>query len=143
VNLPAGSYEVTVNGSRANFKLDTDNTSSSLPEAVSVVVKDDIQVDSVKFDIGSGSPAPFFAVASFSLPNTCAQLGEMRLHRQDTTFTVRLIATIPERPDCQADSLPFRIEIPLNIVNLPEGTYQVNVNEATAVFEPGVISPGN
>jgi hypothetical protein len=136
VNLPAGEYTVEVNGSRADFKLDTANTTSSLPTADSTLTKDDIQVDSVNIEIGQGSPIPVHAIVSLRLPNTCAQVGEMRLHREGTTFFVRLIAYIAERIDCKADSIPFRAEIPLNIVDLPEGPYEVNVNGVTASFDP-------
>jgi hypothetical protein len=136
VNLPAGSYSVDVNGSSAIFELDTANTASSLPMADSVLSQDDVQVDDVNVEIGVGSPIPVHAVVSLNLPNTCAQLGEIRLHREGTTFYVRLIAYIAERADCQADSIPFRAEIPLNIVNLPEGPYEVNVNGVTASFDP-------
>lgn len=136
VNLPAGSYTVDVNGSSADFELDTANTNSSLPTAGIVLSQDDIQVDDVNVEIGVGSPIPVHAIVSLSLPNTCAQLGEIRLHREGTNFYVRLIASIAERADCQADSIPFRAEIPLNIVNLPEGRYEVNVNGVTASFDP-------
>jgi hypothetical protein len=136
VNLPAGSYSVDVNGTSAIFELDTANTASSLPMADSVLSQDDIQVDNVNVEIGVGSPIPVHAVVSLNLPNTCAQLSEIRLHREGTTFYVRLIAYIAERADCQSDSIPFRAEIPLNIVNLPEGPYEVNVNGVTASFDP-------
>jgi Tol biopolymer transport system component len=65
-------------------------------------------------------------------------VGEIRLHRDGTTFFVRLIADIAEREDCQSEgvSIPFRLEIPLNVVNLPEGPYDVNVNGVTASFDP-------
>lgn len=143
VNLPAGSYTVEVNGSSADFKLDTGNTSASLPASDSVLTQDDIQVDHVDVEIGVGSPIPVHAMVSLNLPNTCAQLGQIRLHREGTTFYVRLIASIAERADCQADSIPFRAEIPLNIVNLPEGPYEVNVNGVTASFDPRTQSPSN
>lgn len=143
VNLPAGSYSVEVNGSRADFDLDTGNTSSSLPATDATITRDDVQVDDVNVEIGVGSPIPVHAIVSLSLPNTCAQLGEIRLHREGTTFTVRLIADIAERADCKADSIPFRLEIPLNIVNLPEGPYEVNVNGVTASFDPRAKPAGN
>lgn len=135
VNVPAGSYSVEVNGSRADFTLETGNTTSSLPSADSVITKDDVQVDHVQVEVGVGSPIPVHAIVSLSLPSTCAQIGEIRLHREGNTFYVRLIADIAERPDCIADSIPFRLEIPLNIVNLPQGEYVVNVNGAEALFD--------
>ena len=135
-NLPAGSYSVDVNGVGADFELETGNTTSSLPTADSVIRKDDIEVTSVNVEIGVGSPIPVHAIVALNLPNSCAQLGEIRLHREGNTFYVRLIADVTERADCRADSIPFRLEIPLNIVNLPEGPHEVNVNGVTASFDP-------
>jgi hypothetical protein len=141
-NLPAGTYSVEVNGVGADFQVDTGNTTSSLPTADSVIRKDDIQVDNVNVEVGVGSPIPVHAIVALSLPNTCAQLGEIRLHREETVFYVRLIADITERTDCRADSIPFRLEIPLNIVNLLEGPYEVNVNGVTASFDPRATPAG-
>ena len=101
VNLPAGSYSVEVNGSRADFKLDTADTTSSLPTADSTLTRGDVQVDSVDVEIGQGSPIPVHAIVSLRLPSSCTQLGEIRLHRDGTTFYVRLIAHIAERSDCK------------------------------------------
>ena len=139
IDLPAGSYSVTVNGSRADFKLDTANSTSSLPTADTPFVKDDIKVDSVNIDIGVGSPIPVHAIVSANLPNACAQLGEVRVHREGTTFFVRLVAYAPAQTECNPDTLPFRLEIPLNIIDLPEGPYEVNVNGVTASFDPRTV----
>jgi len=79
VDLPAGSYSVTVNGSRADFKLDTANSTSSLRTADMPFNKADIQVDAVNVEIGRGSPLPIHASVSANLPNACAQLGEVRV----------------------------------------------------------------
>jgi hypothetical protein len=135
VDLPAGSYSVTVNGSRADFKLDTANSTSSLRTADMPFNKADIQVEAVNIDIGRGSPLPIHAIVSANLPNACAQLGEVRVHRDETTFFVRLVAYIPAQTDCNPDTLPMRVEVPLNIAFAPEGPYEVNVNGVTASFD--------
>jgi hypothetical protein len=139
VNLPAGSYTVDVNGSPASFEISTGNTTSSLPAADSEITRHDIQVPGVNVEAGVGSPIPVHAIAGLDLTNTCAQVGEMRLHRADSTFYIQLIADVAQREDCQQDppygSLPFRMDIPLNMVNLPDGSYQVIVNGATTTFD--------
>ena len=135
VDLPAGSYSVTVNGSRADFKLDTANSTSSLRAADMPFNKVDIQVDAVSVEIGSGSPLPIHAIVSANLPNACAQLGEVRVHREETTFFVRLVAYVPANSDCNPDTLPMRVEVPLNIAFAPEGPYEVNVNGVTVRFD--------
>ena len=135
VDLPAGSYSVTVNGSRADFELDTANSTSSLRTADLLFNKADIPVDDVNVDIGRGSPLPIHAIVSANLPNTCAQLGEVRVQRDEATFFVRLLAYVPAQTDCDPDLIPIRIEVPLNIAFAPEGPYEVNVNGITASFD--------
>jgi hypothetical protein len=139
IDLPAGDYSVDVNGSYADFKLENGSSTASLRTADMPVVKDDIQVDSVNVEVGAGSPIPVKAIVSGNLPLACAQLGEIRVHRQDTSFFVQLVAYLPAQTDCAEDSIPFRLEIPLNIVNLPAGPYNVNINGATATFDPRTV----
>jgi hypothetical protein len=136
VDLPAGDYSVDVNGTSANFRFENGDSTASLRTADMPIVKDDIQVDSVNIEVGVGSPIPVKAIVSGNLPLACAQLGEVRLHRDVTTFFVRLVAFLPAQTDCAEESIPFHIEVPLNIVNLPQGPYDVNVNGATASFDP-------
>jgi hypothetical protein len=139
IDLPAGSYSVTVNGSVADFTLESGDSGASLRTADMPIAKSDIQVDSVNMDVGVGSPMPVHAIVSGNLPSACAQLGEVRLHRDGTTFFVRLVAYLPAQTDCSEDSIPFRLEVPLNIVNLPEGPSGVNVNGVTASFDPRTV----
>jgi len=135
VDLPAGSYSVTVNGSPADFKLDTANSTSSLRTADMPFNKSDVQVDYVNIAVGVGSPIPVHAVISANLPGHCAQLGEIRVHQAETTFFIQLLAYVPAQTDCNPDTLPIRLEVPLNILNLPEGPYEVNVNGVAASFD--------
>jgi len=143
VDLPAGSYSVTVNGSSADFNLDTANATPSLWTADMPFNKTDIKVDDVNIDIGRGSPLPVHAIVSANLPNTCAQLGEVRIHRNETSFFVQLLAYIPAETDCNPDTLPIRIEIPLNVAFAPEGPYTVIVNGVTASFDHHTIPTEN
>jgi len=135
VDLPAGSYTVLVNDSSAEFQVDTDNTTSILRTLETPYNKTDIQVDDVNIDIGRGSPIPIHAIVSANLPNACAQLGEVRVHRDGTTFFVQLLAYVPAQTDCNPDTLPMRLEIPLNIAFAPEGSHEVIVNGVTASFD--------
>jgi Tol biopolymer transport system component len=136
IDLPAGSYTATVNGFVAAFTLESGNPDASLRTADMPIAKSDIQVDSVNMEVGVGSPIPVHAIVSGNLPSVCAQLGEVRLHQNGNTFFVRLITYLPAQTDCNEDSIPFRLEVPLNIVNLPAGPYDVNVNGVTASFDP-------
>ena len=133
-DLPAGSYSVIVNGSHADFKLDTANSTSSLRTADMLFNKADIQVDDVNIEVGVGSPIPVHAVISANLPNTCAQLGEVRIRQDETTYFVQLVAYVPAETDCSPDTLPIRIEVPFNVAFAPEGPYEVNVNGTSTTF---------
>lgn len=135
VGLPAGSYAVEVNSVRADFALDGETQSTALVTQETPMIKDEIQVDDVSIEVGLGSPRPVTAVISANLPNACAQLGEVQMHREGNQYFVRLIAHVPARTDCNPDPLPMRIELPLNTINLPDGTYEVLVNGATTTFE--------
>jgi len=135
LDLPVGSYIVEVNGSRADFEIENSISTADLRTAEMPNYKDDVQVDDVSVEIGVGSPIPVHAIVSANLPKSCGQLGEVQLKRDGNTFFVRLIAELPAQTDCNNDALPFRLEVPLNIVNLPEGTYEVNVNGVVTTFE--------
>ena len=68
-------------------------------------------------------------------PTDCAQLAEVKVTQQDFTFEITLNVTPGTREECFRDTLPFRIAVPLNMVNQPEGTYTVNVNGASTTFQ--------
>ena len=139
IDLPVGDYSVAVNGTHAEFKLDSGHSTAAPRTADMPILKDEVQIDSLNMEVGVGSPIPVKAIVSGNLPLTCAQLGEVRLHRDGTTFTVRLVVYLPAQTDCAEDSIPFQLEIPLNIVNLPEGPYDVNINGVTASFDPRTV----
>jgi hypothetical protein len=127
IGLPGGIYQVSANGVQGSFELDTDIPEEALLDPLSLV-KEDIEVSNVAVEVGPGSPVSVHAVVDLNLPNSCAQLGELRLQRQEQAFTIRLISYTLEREGCLVDSIPFRAEIPLNMVNLAPGSYSVNVN---------------
>lgn len=136
LDLPVGSYTVDVNGTRADFKVESSaSTAYDLRTAEMPIYKDEIVVDNVSIEVGVGSPIPVHAVISANLPKACGQLGEIQLHRADNTFFVRMIAHLPAQSECSPEGLALRVEVPLNTVNLPAGTYEVNVNGTTTTFD--------
>ena len=74
-------------------------------------------------------------------PDLCAQLAQINQRFQDKTFEITLLATAGD-PACPPDTLglPFRIAIPINVVQLPEGAYTVTVNGAATTFTVPVTS---
>lgn len=101
-----------------------------------------IPVSNVTVDVGVGSPIPVDAFVSGEWPDLCAQLAQITQRFQGKTFEITLLATAAD-PACPPDylGLPFRIAIPINVVQLPEGTYTVTANGATTTFTVPVTSP--
>jgi hypothetical protein len=95
-----------------------------------------VQVDQVQVEVGVGSPIPVQVIVSGTLPDRCAQIELMQLQQDGANFKVTLSAVPSKVEGCVQDALPFRINIPLNIVNLPSGPYEINVNGVTASFDP-------
>lgn len=116
----------------------TEAASPTANEAPTPVVSEyqPVKVVSVEVRVGFGSPIPVHVLVSGDLPDSCAQLNISTLERDGNTFTLQLNAESGAGENCIADSLPFTAEIPLNVVNLPQGTYQVDVNGVTAEFDP-------
>jgi hypothetical protein len=94
-----------------------------------------LAVEAVTVEVGVGSPIPVEIVASGTWPELCAQLAQTTMRIDGARIEVTLSATSAQ-PDCPPDyvGLPFRVAVPLNVVELPEGTYTVSVNGVTAEF---------
>jgi hypothetical protein len=134
-DLPIGEYAVDVNGVRAEFSVTESESTGDLRTATMPNYMDDVMVNEVSVVNGFGSPLPLHAVIMAELPKSCGQLGEVQMSREGETFFVRLTAELPAQTDCNNDPLPIRLELPLNIAGLHEGTYEVNVNGVATTFE--------
>lgn len=101
-----------------------------------------IEVQDVQIEVGVGSPIPVNVMVSGGWPGLCAQLQLMNVTQGDFSFAYELLAT-PEEEGCPPDNLglPFAMRIPLNIVELPEGTYTVTVNGVSTTFDVPVTPP--
>jgi hypothetical protein len=101
-----------------------------------------IAVANVTVDVGVGSPIPVDAFVSGEWPDLCAQLALITQRFEGNTFAITLLATAAD-PACPPDylGLPFRIAIPLNVVQLPEGEYTVTANGASTTFSVPVTPP--
>ena len=133
-DLPIGEYAVEVNGVRGEFSVTDSESTGELRTAEMPTYMDDVQIKEVTIFTGVGSPVPVYAMVSGTLPKGCGQLGEAQIKRDGNTFLVRLISELPAQTECNPEGFFFRLEIPLNIVNLPEGTYEVNVNGTVSTF---------
>jgi hypothetical protein len=94
-----------------------------------------LTVLAVSIDVGAGSPGLLEIVASGDWPDLCAQLAQVTSRIEGMDIQVGLYATAAD-PSCPPDYLgvPFRIAIPLNPVELPQGMYTVTVNSVTTSF---------
>ncbi|HTP08735.1 MAG TPA: hypothetical protein VMP08_10815 [Anaerolineae bacterium] len=95
----------------------------------------EMKVQDVQIQIGVGSPIPLDAFISAELPDICAQLAEVKVTQKDFTFDITLRVTPGTHEECFRDTLPFRMVVPLNMLNQPAGTYTVNVNGASTKFQ--------
>jgi hypothetical protein len=95
-----------------------------------------LSVDHVEVEIGIGSPIPVHVNVSGNLPDTCAQVEYTEIKRDGSNFNITLSTNSSTAEGCVQDPLPFKMSIPLNIVNLPAGPYEVNVNGVTTSFDP-------
>jgi hypothetical protein len=95
-----------------------------------------LAVAAVSIDVGVGSPGLLEIVASGDWPDLCAQLAQVTSRIDGMDIHVSLYATAAN-PSCPPDyiGVPFRIAIPLNPVELPQGTYSATVNSVTTSFE--------
>ena len=135
IYLPEGEYSVLVNGVRADFTYQNGTSTGLLWTADHAILKEEIEVVQLETEVGVGSPIPVSVLVSGDLPSTCAQLGEIWIRQEGSTFFIRLISSTPEGADCAQNTLPFWLEVPLNIVSLPGGRYEVEVNGETTSFE--------
>jgi len=131
VELPVGLYTVAVNGVSTTFDWQQGNTTPTVP------LMNAVQVDEVNIEIeGSRAVKSVRAIVSGRLPDICAQVNEIRMQREGTTFQIVVLASSSAGEGCVADGVPFQLVIPLNSTNLPAGPYDVNVNGVSASFDP-------
>jgi hypothetical protein len=95
-----------------------------------------IEVQDVQVEIGIGSPIPVYIQVAGTWPGLCAQLAAVEQQIDAGRFDITLLADLGD-PDCPPDflGLPFSLALPINIVELPEGSYTVTVNGISASFE--------
>jgi len=112
--------------------------SSASAGTIEPVVKDfrPIQVEAVQVEIGVGSPIPVDIFVSGSWPDLCAQLAQVNQAINGNRITVDILAS-PASKNCPPDQLglPFRIALPLNMVEIAQDTYTIVVNGVETSFK--------
>jgi hypothetical protein len=95
-----------------------------------------IEVAHVQVEVGVGSPIPVTIQVAGTWPGLCAQLATVEQQTGEFWFDISLLAH-PGDPDCPPDfmGLPFSLALPINVVELPAGTYTVTVNGFSTTFD--------
>ncbi len=103
-----------------------------------------IPIEDVQVEVGVGSPIPVHVNVAGTWPDLCAQLAEVHQTFTDDYIAISLLAT-PADPGCPPDhlGLPFALAIPINIVEMPEGSYTVDVNGVRATLDVPVTPPAD
>ena len=140
--LPAGTYSVVVNGLQNSFEWSTASASTHSPAENQAGELRALTVEGLVVEIGVGSPVPVEAVASGSWPDLCAQVAEVSQQVSGDRIEMSLMAS-PADPACPPDAvgIPFRLAVPLNMVQMPHGAYTVVVNGFETSFEWTGASP--
>lgn len=95
-----------------------------------------IEVTHVQVEVGVGSPIPVTIQVAGTWPGLCAQLATVKQQQGEFWFDISLLAH-PGDPDCPPDfiGLPFGLALPINVVELPTGSYTVTVNGISTTFD--------
>jgi hypothetical protein len=104
-------------------------------EGIPLTGNQPVNVEHVEVQVGVGSPIPVEIVASGSWPELCSQIAEVQSNIDGFQIDVTILASTAE--SCPPDhlGLPFRFAMPLNVAELPDGTYTVTVNGTSTTFD--------
>jgi hypothetical protein len=85
-------------------------------------------VENVEVVVGLGSPLPVDIVVSGTWPSLCSQIADVQNSIHEFRMDVTILASTVD--SCPPDNvgLAFRFALPLNIAQMPEGTYDIAVN---------------
>lgn len=135
-SLPAGTYSVAVNGVQNSFEWAGASNSTVSMDGNQAGALRPLSVESLVVDVGIGSPIPVEVVASGTWPDLCAQLAAVSQQVDGNRIEISLSASAANQA-CPPDpvGIPFRIAIPLNMVEMPPSAYTIAVNGAETSFE--------
>src|SRR5574341_199782 len=106
-------------------------TTQTLPTQT---VSREAQVHGVEIQITNTAPVQVSAVVRGNLTESCATLGESQVEYASNTFQITVYALSPGDRGCVQATTPFETTVPLDVADLPAGTYTVIANGVSAVF---------
>lgn len=145
IGKPMGTYHVSVNGFETELNWEMGGEGEPAASEAAGELRP-FPVEAVRVEIGVGSPIPVIVVVEGSWPDPCAQVAQIEQSIEGSQVEISLLASAAQ-PDCppETEGLPFRIALPLNMVELPVGPYSVAVNGVETTFEwnaqPGATPP--
>ena len=94
------------------------------------------QVDDITIQILESFPVQIHVQVSGNLPTPCHELGPIYQRFSDNAFEIAIYVTqLQTFVACAQVLEPFQTAIPLDVFGLPQGRYQVRVNDKLADFE--------
>lgn len=113
-------------------------TATPEPTATAAIAAETITglatVDSIEIQMLASFPVQVNVRARGDLPDGCTLIAQSNAARQGTTYTVAISTIRPAGSVCTQALVPFEELIPLDVVDLPAGTYTVDVNGITGSF---------
>jgi hypothetical protein len=91
-------------------------------------------VNSIDVQILESFPVQVNVVARGDLPDSCTQIDEIITQQSTDTFRVAVTTLRQPTSACTQALVPFEQSIPLDVVGLPAGTYNVSVNGVNGSF---------
>ena len=114
---------------------------SQTPELTPQSVTREAQVQSVDIQVMDTNPPQVNAVVRGNLSESCATLAPSQVSHTSNVFEIRVFAVSPTDRGCAQVTAPFETTVPLDIRDLPAGTYTVHANGLSAVFTLKAADP--
>ena len=95
----------------------------------------DAAVEDIDIMILESFPVQVMLNARGYLPDGCTEIDSVTTSKAGNTFTISITTIRPADAICTQAIVPFEETIPLNVLGLKAGTYDVKVNEVSDSFE--------
>lgn len=92
------------------------------------------RVRAVELAVLESFPVQIHLTAKGELGDACTKLGEIKQSRDGERIAVEITTSRPADAVCAAVLVMFEEVVPLDVVGLPAGTYEVDVNGVTTTF---------
>ncbi|MGI5828248.1 MAG: hypothetical protein ACOX6V_04500 [Patescibacteria group bacterium] len=119
----------------SNKEISGPERAKDLPPMPDKTNKNLVSVDSVEVVKVEKNQGRAEVIVAGMLPDACTEINEVTTDREGTTFTIILEATRPPDSMCAQVLTPFEEQVNINISDVAEGMYSVDVNGMTTMFE--------